>query len=252
MRLKKYNPTEATAKALEIVFNGVQGGKSLKSIRTELTRLISSYNGLNQYERAHLVATATDIAKKTKANSPQAAAYLSHRTVYDQLDVATRKVAASMQLRNKRRRVRDELRQGDTIFFLCSYHSNPAMDHKDHQGKIYVDRFWRTKVNGVDYYKVASYIKNHNVETIQSIMGEPVYLTTRPYCKHYFTPVSTEDVLHSSAKSLLHQTHSFHYSQDTADESYYDRRAEVYYELDKTFNDDNFYLMAKRSNRKRR
>lgn len=251
MRLKRYNPTKATTKALEIVFNGVQGGRSLKSIRDDLTRLVSSYNGLNKYERAHLIAVAADIAKKAKANAPRTAAYISHRTVYDRLDVATRKVAASMQLRNKRRRIRDELKQGDTIFFLCSYHSNPAMDHKDHQGKIYVDRFWRTKVNGVDYYKVASYIKNKHIQTIQSIMSAPVYLTTRPYCQHYFTPVSTEDVLHSSAKSLLHQTGAYHYSQETADESYYDRRAEVYYELDKVFNDDNFYLMAKKSNRMR-
>lgn len=253
MRKRNYNPTQATTKALEIVCNGVQGGKSIKYIRQELSALVGSYNGLNQYEKAHIVNTAIDIAKKAKAYGPdEFDRFISQRTVFDRIDIATRKVQAAVQLRNKRHQVRNELRNdNEVIFYLCSYHSNPAMDHKDHQGKIYVDRFWRTKVNGVDYYKVASYIKNHNIETIQAIMGEPVYLTTRPYCKHYFVPVSTEDVLHSSAKSLLHKEGAFHYSQETADETYYDRRLEIYNELDKTFQSDYFYHMAKRSNRMR-
>ena len=224
----------------------------MKVIRQELTLLVESYNGLNRNEKAHIVKVAYDVAKKAKVYNSQAAQILSQRTVFDRIDIATRKVQAAVNLRRKRIQVRNELRNdNEIIFFLCSYHSNPAMDHKDYQGKIYVDRYWRTKVNGVDYYKVASYIKNHNVETIQSIMGEPVYLTTRPYCKHYFTPVSTEAVLHSSAKSLLHKEGAFHYSQDTADETYYDRRLEVYNELDKIFHSDYFHHMAKRSNRMR-
>lgn len=249
MRAQRYNPTKATIKTLEVVFKGVQDHKSIKSIRQDLINLVASYNGLNKYERAHLVSVGVSIAKKAKANLPRADEYISHRTVFDQIDVATRKVQASLQLRQKRQRVRNELKQGTTIFYLCSYHSNPAVDHKDFQGTVYVDRFWRTKVSGADYYKVASYIKNRNIKTIQSIMGPPVYLTTRPYCKHYFTPMVTSEVLSSSPKALLHHSGSFHYSKETANESYYDRRAEIYFELDKKFNNDHFYMMAKRSNR---
>lgn len=251
MRMQRYNSTKATTKTLEVVFKGVQDHKSIKSIRQDISRLVASFNGLNKYERAHLVSVGVSIAKKAKANFPRADEYLSQRTVYNQLDVAARKVAASQQLRQKRQLVRNELQSGEHIFFLCSYHSNPADDHKDFQGKIYVNRYWRSMVTGTDYYKVASYIKNRNVQTIQSIMGAPVYLTTRRYCKHYFTPLSTEAVLSSSPKALLHNTKSFHYSDGDKQKRYYERRELVYSQLNNTFHNEHFEQMAIKSRRKK-
>lgn len=247
MRMQRYNSTKATIKTIEAVFKGVQNHKSIKSIRQDLSRLVASFNGLNKYERAHLVSVGVSVAKKAKANFPRADEYLSQRTVYNQLDVAARKVAASQQLRQKRQLVRNELQSGEHIFFLCSYHSNPADDHKDFQGKIYVNRYWRSMVTGTDYYKVASYIKNRNVQTIQSIMGAPVYLTTRRYCRHYFTPLSTEAVLTSSPKALLHNTKSFHYSQRPRPDIYYNTRAMVYDDLANKFGNDAFKSMASMS-----
>lgn len=89
------------------------------------------------------------------------------------------------------------------IFYLCSYHSDCANDHVDYQGKIYVDEAWESVVSADMKEKVQDYIDAHKIETIQNVRdGEP-YLTTRPNCRHYFTPMSTEEVLGSSVKKML-------------------------------------------------
>lgn len=89
------------------------------------------------------------------------------------------------------------------IFYLCSYHSDCANDHVDYQGKIYVDEAWESIVSADMKEKVQDYIDTHKIDTIQNVRdGEP-YLTTRPNCRHYFTPMSTEEVLGSSVKKML-------------------------------------------------
>lgn len=89
------------------------------------------------------------------------------------------------------------------VFYLCSYHSDCANDHVDFQGKVYVDENWEDVISEDMKPKVQEYIDSHKIDTIQNVRdGEP-YLTTRPNCRHYFTPLSVEDVLGSSVKKLL-------------------------------------------------
>lgn len=85
-------------------------------------------------------------------------------------------------------------------FFLCSWHDDPALDHKDLQGKIFVDEKWPKRNK-----KIAAYIKNHNIMTVQEAMGPPHYLITRPYCRHWLIPVSTYTVLHNSLVAIRRQ-----------------------------------------------
>lgn len=89
------------------------------------------------------------------------------------------------------------------VFYLCSSHSDCANDHAEFQAKIYIDEDWESIVSEDMKYKVQEYIDTHKIDTIQNVRdGEP-YLTTRPNCRHYFTPISTEDVLGYSVKKLL-------------------------------------------------
>ena len=91
-----------------------------------------------------------------------------------------------------------------SVFYMCSIHSNPAEDHKDWQGKIYVDRYWKSVLEGQPEVqkKVAAYIRNHDTLTVQEICGEPVYLITRPYCKHFFIGLDTDEVLGNGLKKI--------------------------------------------------
>lgn len=93
------------------------------------------------------------------------------------------------------------------VFYLCSYHEKPAAGHKEFQGRIYVDRFWKSTVEEkpelwwlID--PIRAYIKNHGIMTVQEVTDSEPYLITRPYCRHFFVPLNTWDVLTSSLSSI--------------------------------------------------
>lgn len=146
---------------------------------------------------------------------------------YVEIVKAARKVMRDKDIRDKQKGLKEAISSTDNIFFVCSKHKHPAEDHKDYQGKIYVDRFWRTKLDEEMQKKVSAYIKNHNVLTVQYIIGEPVYMTTRPYCKHYFIPVSTSTVLNSSYKKVVEST-GLHSHKWYTKEDYYKLRKKVF------------------------
>jgi hypothetical protein len=87
-----------------------------------------------------------------------------------------------------------ENREKGNVFYLASSHNDCAKDHVDYQGKMYVDRIHPKELNG--------YIRQHDIKTIQWVMGKPVWFITRPYCRHYFVSIPTEQVLHKSIKKL--------------------------------------------------
>jgi hypothetical protein len=98
------------------------------------------------------------------------------------------------------------LLDGNGIFFLCSTHKNPAKDHADWEGKMYYAADWEDKITEGDTVtraKVEAYIRNHRLKTVEWVVGEPVWLITRPNCKHFFIEMDTDEVLHSSVKSLI-------------------------------------------------
>ena len=83
-------------------------------------------------------------------------------------------------------------RKTGKIFFMCSYHRDSAPDHAPWQGKLYVDRYWH------NYDKdgtLTAFVRNNNIKTLQWVIGKPVYMLTRPNCRHYMVQYSTEDIL---------------------------------------------------------
>lgn len=63
--------------------------------------------------------------------------------------------------------------------FRCSSHPDCAPDHADYQGKVYV----------LDKYKG----EYPGYQTVEWVTGAPVYLTTRPNCRHILTPINGPD-----------------------------------------------------------
>lgn len=104
------------------------------------------------------------------------------------------------------------------VFYLCSYHNDPGKDHAEWQGRLYVDRFWKSVMSEArstdrDMYGVRSYIKNHQILTVQEVVLRKPYLITRPYCRHKMIPLSTDEVLGSSLnkiKSMHPEAHTKH------------------------------------------
>lgn len=86
------------------------------------------------------------------------------------------------------------------IFYLASSHDDCALDHKPYQGRMYVDRYWY-QVTGGDK-RVIDYVKQHNLRTVQWVMGKPVWFITRPHCRHYFQALTPEEAMGNSLTKL--------------------------------------------------
>ena len=117
------------------------------------------------------------------------------------------KIEEHRNARNRKQNLVTEMRDNRArggVFYMSSIHSNPAKDHAAWQGVIYVDRYWRSILadDPVTQKKVEAYIRNHDTLTVQEIVGEPVYLITRPYCKHFFIELDTDEVLGSSVNKI--------------------------------------------------
>ena len=97
-------------------------------------------------------------------------------------------------------------RYDPVVFYVVSSHQKPQPAHKDLQGKVLVDRFWRSSLvkAGKDDLvgEVARYIKRNKIGTVQWAVGAPHYLVTRPNCKHFLIPMFTSDVLEASKETL--------------------------------------------------
>ena len=213
-------------KGFEIIVRALESGQSLNKTKKELMDFVNSYSGLNRNERYELWNIFYKVVRSAR-HDENWQRKISLRKTYDTVLKTARRVDRKKKLREKRHEVKKQLDNKDYIFYISSVHQKPADDHKDWQGVIFVDRFWRQKVKGTDYYAVLSYIKNHKTLTVQQIMKEPVYLTTRPNCKHYFIPLDTYTVLHTSQKNLAER----HTVKVYTTEEYFDLRSKVYERL---------------------
>jgi hypothetical protein len=192
---------------------------------------VEKYTELNQNEKAALYNALYDLARAAY-RCPKGWQYkLGLRTSYDSVLRVARRVKRNTELKAKRKTIKKMIADKNNVFFICSTHPKPRPEHKPYQGVLFVDRFWRQKVKGEQYYAVMSYIKNHNTTTIQGIQQEPVYLCTAPYCRHFFIPVPTSTVLTTSAKALAERKQKKLYTS----EQYYELRSEVYNKLDNRY-----------------
>ena len=135
-------------------------------------------------------------------------------------------MANEYEYRGKREDIHQLLEEG--VFYLCSSHKNPAKDHAEWEGKVYVAADWRSRIDQDMHGKVAAYIRNHDVRTVEWVTGEPVYLVFRPNCKHYLIPVTVEEVLGNSVKKLL-KSHDM-YMENEKEISYPEGQYKNYYE----------------------
>lgn len=90
------------------------------------------------------------------------------------------------------------------VFYLCSQHKDCAKDHVKYQGKIYIDEQWRDFVKDTEMVKdIERVIKSKQPKTVQYITDSPVFLLTRPYCRHYFKPISIKELFDYDINVLL-------------------------------------------------
>lgn len=96
------------------------------------------------------------------------------------------------------------------VFYLASSHDDSAQDHVNYQGKMYIDANWKNVITDKALQgRIAYYVATNNIQTIQWVMGKPVWFITRPNCRHYFKALDTFDVFAHSVNQLT-RNHKMH------------------------------------------
>ena len=143
------------------------------------------------------------MSKKVRGNrTDNSRVYESMRKFIPFLEKIKNEIGKSIEIRDKKKYLDNLTDKG--IFYLCSSHTDCAKDHLDYQGKMYVSTDWRSRcADETTKNRVGAYIRNHKCKTIEEIVGAPVYMTTRPNCRHYFIRMEVEEVMHNSINKLL-------------------------------------------------
>ena len=94
-------------------------------------------------------------------------------------------------------------RDTGAIFYICNFLGDCAPDHVEMQGRIFVDKAWRSNAPEDKIEDIENYISYHNILTIQEVSENKPYLTTRPNCRHFFQYIALEDVLDIKNKDQL-------------------------------------------------
>lgn len=114
------------------------------------------------------------------------------------------------------------------VFYLCSYHSDCADDHKDYQGKIYYDEGWKTIAKKENHELIEKIIREKKCLPLQKYRDGKPYITTRPNCRHNFKPITIAQANDNSVGALLNQ---FGMKKGTYDSrNYADLQKQRYYE----------------------
>lgn len=221
---------------LSVCKDYTEHGRTKKWLKNRLREVIDSLDDLSQNEKAKLYETAYQTATVPVEFTVMERVGVGGRNLPPKKEVDFSKPANCKELvqtlgkierkvssRESAKAVRDTFQQARSvgsdqsgrlpmIFYACSSHSKPAKDHTDYQGKIYVDRYWRKYCTGTVpewmIMAIEDYIVDHEIVTVQKIMGPPVWLATRPFCRHVFIPVNTLSVLTEEPKTYIKKTYA--------------------------------------------
>lgn len=97
------------------------------------------------------------------------------------------------------KRTLDDARYSHRYIWLCSTHGDPAVGHKDYQGKYYVDENAPRDV--LEYARIKGF------KSYQWVIDSPVYMITRPNCRHYMTSLPMDYVMKTDPSTALSELH---------------------------------------------
>lgn len=187
--------------------------KSIREIHKDIRKVSVAYSDLiiDKNCEKYVYKVAKIIKKKTMYKDidllpPIILEYIQQDNVYEQTQTFSYKHAKEEEYKNKINVINEMLEVGTQSphFYLASMHDDSAEDHVDYQGKLYYDKNWYKYVKDKDTRRVIeNLIKNRNMKSIQWVIDRPVWFITRPNCRHYFEPVSLEEVVNTPTQDLV-------------------------------------------------
>lgn len=95
-------------------------------------------------------------------------------------------------------------------FWIVSWHGDCAEDHEAWQGRLYFDSAWKSFVPQGERESVEAVIRSRGMKSIQWAMGRPVWMITRPNCRHYAEPVSADEAMKKTDSEILESHRMIH------------------------------------------
>lgn len=186
-------------KYFEIILDGISKNQTVKKIHKRLYDETINKKVVSK----SLLAQAIKLTNKTKKHVQKDfdIAIFIYQEGFDTSRKIINYEIVKKESEDKQEKLEDfykEARKGKKIFFIASSHADSAKDHKDYQGKLYVDRYWWQTTGGNK--QLEAFIKKNNIKTIQWVTGAPVYFVTRPHCRHYFKQITIDQALGGNYK----------------------------------------------------
>ena len=183
----------------------------LKKLLTDLTVQVHLSKGEHSLLQFWTVNTYNKMVRKTWGRREPEVIQQEATNQYRAMEREKNLIADDIEYRYKynylhgKNSIINQARQSQyySPFFLCSQHTNPAVGHKDWEGKIYYDEGWEQFIKPDNPYYDA--VKNtvQNMLTVQYITGAPVYLCSRKNCRHFLKNISIDSVIKDTYKPII-------------------------------------------------
>ena len=160
----------------------------IRSVRNEILKikLTDDENSeLWKFSLAYYRHCVAGAGRETDAEKRAVKIYSVLRRDAGILEHQKNEIADKIEYRNKIDELKKTFRSGSK-FYYCTAHKDCAVGHLAYQGKVYYRR--------LDNYSNAEmdFIDNNELMSVEDAVMAPVYLVTRPNCRHRFVPISYE------------------------------------------------------------
>ena len=211
---------EIRNKYISIIYKGILNKKRITEIHKDIKRL-SMVSNIKLPNLEKYMLKYSDFSVKRCNNKSEDVIFLlfmkllSHKKVFTQTNILINTESRKIESEDKIELLDNFLEknrnyENPNIFYASSGHNDCAIDHKEFQNRIYVDEKWESLIKDDELKKdIQIYIDLHDVKTFQWVIGKPVWLITRPNCRHYFKAIKTDEVLHKSLSSII-RNHKLH------------------------------------------
>ena len=219
--------TDIKIRYLGILYKSILNGESIREIHKKIKKLVKIY-GINKTIFNYMQKFAKEAKKAENIDK-----FFINPIAWSILTSLYYKEVQKKELELKDLAIQDEIkkaREEGKIFYLVSKHSDSAKDHIDYQGKIYIDEEWEKIDNSAK-----DYIEKNNFNTIQWVTSKPVYMITRPNCRHYFKAIEKDKVIKNSIDELIKENNLYsekgHQILQTTIKEKYQERLKYHLEL---------------------
>ena len=195
------------------IYNGLMNKKSIRDIHKEIRNISIESKYKSPKLESYVKKLAEISAKKVKNETEQDVIGLVLFKLFDRKKVFTKTNTITYDEgkeyeAEKKADYLDfylgENRMNKKVFYLCSGHRDCAVDHLNFQSRIYIDEKWESIITDEELKRqVGIYIDLNDIKTYQWVIGKPVWLITRPNCRHYFKAIDTNEVLKKPLKKII-------------------------------------------------